>query len=351
MLIPADDARRLRDAAAAADAAGWLLPEQIALIHERGWLRLLAPRAVGGAEWTLPAVVRLEEELAAIDGSVAWTVTLCAGAGFFAGFLPTALARELMATPQVCLAGSGAVGGVAERDGDGWRLSGEWLHASGAPMATHFTVNARLQQGGKALRDAQGEPQVQAFVLPAAQVRLLDSWHPLGLRATASQGFVIEHQWLHDAQRFAIVPEAATSEGPLYRFPFSPLATTTLAANVAGIAANFLALAEPALNRPRALHLQVRREQALAELQRAREHFYALLDSAWQRVDAGVPLPETEALAVNQASRALVACAQQGVNTIYPLCGLQAADQRGALNRAWRDFHTASQHAIWLPPP
>lgn len=355
MLIAPDDARRLRAAAPAAEAAAWLRPEQIELIHARDWLRLLAPRAVGGAEWALPAIVRLEEELAAIDGSLAWTVTLCAGAGFFAGFMPPAFARELMATPRVCLAGSGAVGGVAERDvdggQDGWRLSGEWLHASGAPMATHFTVNARLQQGGQALLDAQGEPRVEAFVLSAAQVRLLGSWHPLGLRATASKGFVIEDQWLADAQRFAIVPEAATSAGPLYRFPFSPLAYTTLAANVAGIARGFLELAAEPLERPRARHLQGLRERAIAELQTAREHCYALLDAGWARVEAGEPLPAQEAEAINQASRALVAAAQQAVNQVYPLCGLQAADQRSALNRAWRDFHTATQHAIWLPQP
>lgn len=349
MLISPNDARCLREAAGEAEAAGWLRPAQLALIHRHDWLRLLAPRAAGGAEWALPAVVRLEEALAAIDGSLGWTVTLCAGAGFFAGFLPPAHAAELMATPQVCLAGSGAVGGVAERDGDGWRLKGEWLHASGAPMATHFTVNARLQQRGQALLDAAGQPQVQAFVLPAAQVRLLDSWQPLGLRATASQGFVVDDQWLPDTQRFAILPEAATAAGPLYRFPFEPLACATLAANLAGMAANFLSLAEPALSRPRARHLQTRHSQAVAELQSARERFYALLDEGWARVAAGDRLAATDAEAINQASHQLANGARQAVNAIYPLCGLQAADPRTALNRAWRDLHTATQHAIWLP--
>ncbi len=349
MWIAFDDARRLREAAPAAEAAGWLRPEQIELIHARDWLRLLAPQAVGGAEWALPAIVRLEEELAAIDGSLAWTVTLCAGAGFFAGFLPPAFARELMATPRVCLAGSGAVGGVAEREGDGWRLSGEWLHASGAPMATHFTVNARLQQGGQALLDAQGEPRVAAFVLPAAQVRLLDSWHPLGLRATASKGFVIENQWLADAQRFAIVPEAATSEGPLYRFPFSPLAYTTLAANLSGLAREFLRLAEQPLSRPRALHLRDRLERAGSELAAVRENFYRGLDAAWAQVAAGKLLSDAEAEALNTTSRSLVAQAQAAVQAVYPLCGLRAADAREPINRVWRDFHTASQHTIWLP--
>jgi alkylation response protein AidB-like acyl-CoA dehydrogenase len=258
-----------------------------------------------------------------------------------------------MATPRVCLAGSGAVGGVAERDvnegKEGWRLSGEWLHASGAPMATHFTVNARLQQGGQALLDAEGEPRIEAFVLPAAQVRLLDSWHPLGLRATASQGFVIENQWLDDAQRFAIIPEAATADGPLYRFPFEPLAFTTLAANLSGLAREFLRLAEQPLSRPRALHLRDRLERAGSELAAVRELFYAGLDAAWAQVAAGHRLPDADAEALNTASRSLVAQTQAAVQAIYPLCGLQAADSREPINRVWRDLHTASQHAIWLP--
>jgi len=349
MLIDPDDARRLREAAPAHDSAGWLLAEQIELIHARDWLRLLAPKAVGGAEWAFPAIVRLEEELAAIDGSLAWTVTLCAGAGFFAGFLPPAVARALMATPRVCLAGSGAVGGVAEQEGDGWRLSGEWGHASGAPMATHFTVNARLQQQGRPLLDAQGEPRVQAFVLPAAQVRRVDRWHSLGLRASASQALSIDRQWVADALRFAIVPEAATASGPLYRFPFEPLAFTTLAANVAGMASNFLALAAEPLGRARTRHLRAQREQALAELQAARQAFYAVLDAGWAAVAAGGALSAGEAQAINDAAIALVSGARQGVNSVYPLCGLQAADPRTALNRAWRDLHTATQHAIWLP--
>ena len=121
MILSESDRRRLVRTATVADAAGVLQLEQRALIHRRGWLTMLAPRSCGGAELALPDAVRLEEAIAAADGSCGWVVTLCAGAGWFAGFLPPALARELLATPRVCLAGSGAPGGQAERDGDGWR--------------------------------------------------------------------------------------------------------------------------------------------------------------------------------------------------------------------------------------
>src|SRR5689334_13367864 len=122
--------------AAAAEAARFLLPDQQALIHQHGWLKMLAPRTAGGAEMPLPQVVRLEEAIAEADGSVGWVVTLCAGAGWFAGFLSPVLAREVVAAPGLCLAGSGAATGVAERTAEGWRIEGRWAHATGAPHAT-----------------------------------------------------------------------------------------------------------------------------------------------------------------------------------------------------------------------
>ncbi|MFL6707392.1 MAG: hypothetical protein ACJ8HI_04210, partial [Massilia sp.] len=44
------DARRIAFDAAAADADGWLTPRQQALLHRRGWLRMLAPGSAGGLE-------------------------------------------------------------------------------------------------------------------------------------------------------------------------------------------------------------------------------------------------------------------------------------------------------------
>lgn len=221
-LPTADDLLPFSDSAARADQLGELQPEALALLHRQGWLTLLAPRAVGGGEWALPDVVRLEEAVAAADGSAAWVLTLCAGAAWFAGFWPHDLARELLATPGVCLAGSGATTGVAERDGAGWRVSGHWAHASGAPWATHFTFNAALQEGGQPVLDAAGQPRVLSFVVPAAEVTLHKTWHSQGLRASRSDAFELRDAWVPERQVFDIAVDAATHGGPLYRFPFAP---------------------------------------------------------------------------------------------------------------------------------
>lgn len=352
------DAHYLRLHAAAADADGFLHPVQQALIHRRDWLRMLAPQAAGGLEWPLPRVVRLEEAVAQADGSAGWVVTLCAGAGWFAGFLPPEAAREVMATHQVCPAGSGAPTGYADVDGDGYRLTGRWDYASGAPMATHFTLNAIVRRDGLPVLDEQGAPAIRAFLVPAQYVEIEPTWRSIGLRATASHSYRIEHQWVSAAYSFAIHPGAATAPGPLYRFPFYSLAYVTLAANVAGMAAGFLELAHAALAQRRLPGAQaplseapaVRRtwNQVNAALQDARTAMYAALDAGWEKIEGGAGLDDAGMDTLKSTSLSLVRAAREAVDRVYPYCGLHAARDDSEINRVWRDFHTATQHTLLL---
>lgn len=352
------DARRIERYAALADAARFLHPVQRALLHRRGWLKMLAPRAAGGAELPLPQVVRLEEAVAAVDGSMGWVLTLCAGAGWFAGFLQPELARDIIGSVRVCLAGSGAPTGHAEQEGDGWRITGSWDYASGAPMATHFTLNAVLRANGQPLLDEHGVPRIRAFLVPAAQVQIVPSWRSIGMRASASHSYRIDGAWVGKEHGFTISAYAATADGPLYRYPFYSLAFVTLAANLAGMAGHFARLAPACMSRrrhavknlpllevPEVAALLRDKEQALAT---ARVHFYDTLDRSWALVEAGTPLSPEDVLSVQASSLALVAVSRTTVDELYPYCGLYAAHEDSAINRVWRDFHTASQHALLI---
>lgn len=358
-LLFARDVRRLRQFAPAADADGWLHPVQQAVIHRRGWLRMLAPKAAGGAELPLPYAVRLEEAIARADGSMGWVVTLCAGAGWFAGFLPPALARELIGTRRVCFAGSGAPTGHADIEGDGFRITGRWDYASGAPMGTHFTLNAMLRRDGEVLRDAAGNPRIRAFLVPAALVAPEPTWRSIGLRATASHSYRVNGQWVAKEYGFEIGAATATAQGALYRFPFYPLAYFTLSANLAGMAAHFIELARDAVARRRdpssgamlAELPAVRRRLSQAEqgIAQARKRFYRLLDQSWALVVEGGVLDEAATGGIKSASLELVQACRQAVDGLYPYCGLYAASELSDINRVWRDFHTATQHTLLLP--
>jgi alkylation response protein AidB-like acyl-CoA dehydrogenase len=315
-----EDKSMLDRAAAAADTSAAIDAGTLELVHRRGWLRLLAPGDAGGGEVPLPQVVRFLESLAEVDGSVAWFVTLCSGAGWFVGYLRRELAREVMRTPGVCLAGSGAVGGEAFRDGDGWRIRGTWAHATGAPHATHLTMNAM----------ANG--RVRSFIVPAGDVQVQDTWRSIGLRATASHAFRIEDAWVQSDHAFDIDPVKATADGPLYRFPFASLAYVTLAANIGGMARHFIELA--------AKDIDTGTHDA------TRERFFALLDDAWAKVVRNEAVDEEE---LRMASLAWAHTSRETVDRLYPHCGLAAADPRTTINRVWRDLHTATQHALLRP--
>ncbi len=358
LFLPRDAVRIERDAATA-DRDGWLSMRQQALLHRRGWLRMLAPRAAGGLELSLPAAVRLEEQVAAIDGSMAWVLTLCAGAGWFAGFLPPAMARIIIGTRRLCVAGSGAPTGYADLDPGqaSVRLTGRWDYASGAPMATHFTVNAVLRQHGEILRDDAGMPRVRAFIVPAALAHKEPSWRSIGLRASASHSYRFTDTPVDAGCGFRIDPAAATSAGPLYQFPFMALAYVTLSANLAGMGSHFLALAGPAIAARRvggqplieAPGVAARLSGARANLDRTRARFYALLDAGWDDVAGGAPLSVKAQAELREASLALAEAARLAVDGIYPFCGLVAAGEGTPINRVWRDFHTATQHSLLLP--
>ena len=353
------DRRRIVELAPAADNAGFITPVQRALIHRRGWLKMLAPRSAGGAELPLPAVVRLEEEIAAIDGSMGWIVTLCAGAGWFAGFMAPSVARDIVKTRRVCVAGSGAPTGYADVDGAGFRINGRWDYASGAPMATHFTLNAVVREHGQVVLDDAGAARIRAFIVPAKNVVVTPSWDSIGLRASASHSYRIDDAWIGAEHGFVIDPARATSSGPLYRFPFMSLAFVTLSVNLAGMARHFLRLAEPAIARRRhpstglplidmpAVAARLRR--ASDELDAARSHFYRLLDGAWEQLAGGALIGDGVAAALRAASLELARVARLAVDDLYPYCGLYAAHAQSEINRVWRDFHTATQHTLLLP--
>ncbi len=86
-LLEAEWVDIIRKEAMAAEQEGLLQAGQLELIYGQQWFKLLVPKAYGGLELELPDLIRMEEALSWADGSLGWVVTLCAGAGWFGGFI------------------------------------------------------------------------------------------------------------------------------------------------------------------------------------------------------------------------------------------------------------------------
>ncbi|MCZ8215673.1 MAG: hypothetical protein O9262_05500, partial [Cyclobacteriaceae bacterium] len=159
----------LRNVAPDAEQLFMLHPAQLDIIYSQRWFKLFVPVEFGGLELSLPEVLKLEEALSWVDGSLGWVVTLCAGAGWFVGFIPHTVAEKIFTNEKLCLAGSGAMNGYADLTENGFVINGSWPYASGAMHATAFTANCLIRKNNQQVYQTDGTTQVAAFILDSEE--------------------------------------------------------------------------------------------------------------------------------------------------------------------------------------
>ncbi len=341
-MIATEIIHQLRNLSNRAEADGRLTPEQLDIIYDQRWFKLFVPRCYGGLELTAPEGIRLEEELARIDGSLGWTVTLCAGANLFVGYIQQPMAQALFTDQMVCLGGSGHASGTATLEDNGYRVSGKWRYATGAPHLTHFTANCVLERDGEAVLDDGGKPMVKSFFFAKDDVRVVEDWPAFGLKATASHAFEVTDLWVDETHTFVIAPEYATLDQLIYRYPFLQFAEATLAANTLGMVRHFVSSAGDLL-KDAAVELA---ENLQIQLENASAAFYQAVDASWTELAEKEQLSSATLRRVSNQSSALAHLCREQVMKLYPHVGLAAADTSTEINRIWRDIFTASQHSL-----
>jgi alkylation response protein AidB-like acyl-CoA dehydrogenase len=355
VFITIEDVNTIRNTAARAEKLGKLHPEQLQVIYKNHWFKLLVPRVYTGEQVTLPSLLQLQEAISWADGSTGWVVTLCNGAGWFGGFIAPEIANAIFADPKVCLAGSGAVCGTAEITANGYIVNGTWKYASGAHHATHITANCSIQKNGEPVLNDDGELLVLPFIFDKKDVNILPAWKYIGMVATGSDSFEVKNLEVTSNRQFKIDPSAAVIADPLYLYPFLQLAEATIAVNLSGIAIHFMDLCEdlfhekikqPKLTDQQRTFLVTKLMALKKELDLLRKDFYNAVEQSWDAIQNNSVIPDEILNQVSITSRQLAHLSRVSVDTLYPLCGLTAASTETEINRAWRDLHTASQHAL-----
>ncbi|HTK20521.1 MAG TPA: hypothetical protein VL442_13435 [Mucilaginibacter sp.] len=339
----------IRDKASEAESMAKLHPDQLAIIYEQAWFKILVPAMYSGREMSLPELVRLEESISWADGSVGWVVTLCCGAGWFGGFLQPEKAKVVFSNPKVCLAGSGAATGTAIITENGYLINGTWKYASGAHHATHFTANCIIKNGDETVLDEDGNILISPFILDSKDVEVFPAWKYVGMMGTGSDAFRMTNLEVNADCCFKIDPKSAVAAGTLYQYPFLQLAEATLAANISGIAIHFVDLCKEIFQQKQHEERYSNVQKNILkdtltrlqdELEIARLEFYKTVDHSWNA-------PNEKTLQdVSSTSRKLAKLARECVDQLYPYCGLQAANPESEINKTWRDIHTASQHSL-----
>ncbi|MGZ3766938.1 MAG: acyl-CoA dehydrogenase, partial [Mucilaginibacter sp.] len=308
-----------------------------------------------GLQIRLPDLVRLQEAISWADGSTGWVVTLCSGAGWFGSFISPEVANNIFNDPNVCLAGSGAASGTADLIATGYIVNGTWKYASGAHHATHITANCIIKKDGEPVSGNDGQPLILPFIFDKKDVNILPAWKYIGMVATGSDAFEIKNLAVPLNRQFKIDPSAAIITNPLYQYPFLQLAEATLAVNLSGIAIHFIDLCEgvfnekirqPHITDEQKAHLINELDRSKNDINLLRRGFYEVVEQSWIEIESNDVVCGELLQQVSTASRKLAQLSRESVDRLYPLCGLVAASTDTDINRAWRDLHTASQHAL-----
>jgi len=329
-----------------------LPPDLVDELVAAGCFRSLVPRSHGGSDAGLPAHMRLLGELAAADGSVGWTVMIGSQAPVIFGLLPrTTFDAIYDAGPDVVVAGAFNPTGTAIPVDGGFRVSGRWSFASGCQHAAWFLAHCLVHDGRM--------PPLRMAVLPAAEVKIEDTWWVSGLRGTGSHHFAVEDVFVADDHTMSIVEPRHCVDGPLWRIPELSASTLMVASVALGIARGAVdeigalatgkvpAFAETALAANPLFQNQFGETEA--RLRAATAALYVEADAAWAKATAGTPLTPEDRARIRATATWVTRTAASIVDVAYTAGGGTSLYETSPLQRRLRDIHAVTQHFALKP--
>lgn len=353
LVLSEEQVTLLRKLCKEAEQKGTFAQRLLKIIYREKWFKLFLPEDYQGLDLSLPEALRYEEQLAYIDGSLGWTVTLCAGANLFAGYIHSKKAAAIFSSPKVCFGGSGAVGGVAVKVRDGYLVNGRWRYATGAPHLTHFTANCTIEENGKPVLNNDGSPVIRSFFFDKKDVKIYQDWNTMGLIATAGHSFSATDLRVPADRSFIIDPAHSVLSQAIYQYPFMPLAEATIAVNTLGMTRHFMDRSREIVEKRQSKTGSAAGARALAsintekqKINRLAEQLYQWTQTSWQELQSQKRLSKKSIKSIADISRKLVATCRTSVTHVYPYCGLAATSASSDINRIFRDLFTASQHGL-----
>jgi alkylation response protein AidB-like acyl-CoA dehydrogenase len=317
-------------------------------------LRLLLPRAYGGAEVHPGAYLAATIEIARHDASVGWNMFVANSSVLIAPHIPPETAAEIFADPRALIAWGPPNSCRAQAVHGGYRISGRWDFASGCRQATWMGVHANVEEADGALRlNAAGRPTVRTLLFPAASATLIDTWHTIGLCGTASDSYSVNDLFVPEARSGTREsPAGRNVPGPLYAFTMQGLYAVGVAGVALGVAREMLAefVALSAQKTPRGLArlaeqglVQGEVARAEARLGSAETYLQAVLGDIYARADEWGVIDTGDRARVRLACANAIHGAIEVADAVYKLAGVDAIFPGSPFERRFRDIHTLSQ--------
>jgi 3-hydroxy-9,10-secoandrosta-1,3,5(10)-triene-9,17-dione monooxygenase len=179
--------------------------ESIREIREAGLFRILQPRAFGGYELDFATYVRVSIELGRGCASTAWVYENNAMHQLILALFPLETQKELWGSgdpvrdARIASTGWSPRRTSARPVAGGYLLDGQWEFASGSWNCDLDLLLAPVERGGG------GAPEMRLFLLDraAGEYEIVDTWHAMGLKGTASNDILVREQFVPEHHTLA----------------------------------------------------------------------------------------------------------------------------------------------------
>jgi alkylation response protein AidB-like acyl-CoA dehydrogenase len=333
---------------------GTLAPSVVEALSDAGLFALKLPAELGGAEADPMLQLEVIEAVAHIDTSAGWAVMIGATSiGWPGAFLPQAGIDIVFKGGRIpTAAGSGGIGGTAERVEGGYKVTGRYAFASGARHAEWLIGGAPVVNGN--------EGEIIMFVVPVADATVhLDSWDVTGLRGSGSCDFSVNDCFLpseYTWDRSKLIQGTPERGGPIFRLGMPAFTANEHPGFALGGARRALDLImELAMTKKRgagpAASLIADRPvfqrfvgESDQRLKAAQAQVLQLFERAWQiACDGEVPDARLQAeIRVAGVMATEIAC--DVANQAFRFAGGSALHSTNLLQRFWRDVNASAQH-------
>ena len=328
--------------------------ETIADFHRFGLFRVIQPKRFGGRELDFSVFARITRELARGCGSSAWVYCVVEELFWVLATFPEEAQTEIWNEDPAALACAALMpSGTGTKDGDGWRLSGQWQFLSGSDHASWVFLTA-------ACDDGKGGREIRNFFVRRSEVQFIDDWHVMGLVGTGSKSckadnvFVPGHRSVrHDDILSGTAPGARVHpQYSLCRAPRRYFTTFSITPVIVGLANRAIDITTDLLqSRLRAGAMpsefevvQQKLAESAAEVATANLILDTHLASSVAAVEAGEPIGEQEIARNRLMSSYMTRLAKQAIERLVTISGSQWVFNSHPLQVVLRDALAGASH-------
>jgi 3-hydroxy-9,10-secoandrosta-1,3,5(10)-triene-9,17-dione monooxygenase len=333
--------------------------ENVEAILESELDLLLRPRRWGGfgADWMY--MVDTVSEVGKACGSTAWCMGFLMHHQWWLSYFPDAAQSTVYkadARPKIATAFA-PMGKVTPVSG-GYRVSGEWMWASGVDYCDWIIVGGFVP----GQKSADGGPRLLNYLLRPGEFTVKDTWHSVGLKGTGSNSVLVDdvfvpeqHTFDMEQAREATAPGCTLDEGVLYRSSFAYQSPYGIISPMMGVARGaydaFVAFTRDRVSTVSgasiadAVPVQIRIGEAAAGIDAA----YVILENVNRILHEEQPILLEHRLRAKRdfAFAGKLLCG--AVDLLFDIAGARGLNLDSALQRAWRDTHAIANHLVLNP--